>query len=382
MKQTLKEAKRALGSGRGLRWVVRAGVLVAFAVLAAGCGAPIISETTADSVEQPVETTSTTNIPESTTERANPVGESPSSTVADTTTTASLGVPPTSSGGQGNPSSTVVDTTTTASQILEYSPAWIEWQEIQPYLLDFTLEGLRITNNYMSGNPNDVSTPMGALCWSFHELLRSTTMDFRRYILDDYLIPFTMEEYGVTSEQVGYPGPEATEAFLDLMSGDGGLVGSIDDGGGHSVLPGDNGGTAPVGSTREADDGSEDLVWEILRLEHEFAGDGNAWSNAIREIASSEMAAAFQTGEGLPLDVQVYADALIAFTRERVGREYDLSGESGDVDYMVPDFPGIFSFMEAATYHQDCKRALLDDVSGTLELSSASVATTAVPTLS
>ena len=382
MKQTLKEAKRALESGRGLRWVVRAGVLVTLAVLAAGCGAPIISETTADSVEQPVETTSTTNIPESTTERANPVGESPGNTVADTTTTASLGVPPTSSGGQGSSSSTVVDTTTTASQILEYSPAWIEWQEIQPYLLDFTLEGLRITNNYMSGNPNDVSTPMGALCWSFHELLRSTTMDFRRYILDDYLIPFTMEEYGVTSEQVGYPGPEATEAFLDLMSGDSGLVGSIDDGGGHSVLPGDNGGTAPVGSTRKADDGSEDLVWEILRLEHEFAGDGNAWSNAIREIASSEMAAAFQTGEGLPLDVQVYADALIAFTRERVGREYDLSGESGDVDYMVPDFPGIFSFMEAATYHQDCKRALLDDVSGTLELSSASAATTAVSTLS
>lgn len=112
MKQTLKEAKRALESGRGLRWVVRAGVLVAFAVLAAGCGAPIISETTADSVEQPVETTSTTNIPESTTERANPVGESPGSTVADTTTKASLGVPPTSNGGQGSSSSTVVDTTT------------------------------------------------------------------------------------------------------------------------------------------------------------------------------------------------------------------------------------------------------------------------------
>lgn len=129
-------------------------------------------------------------------------------------------------------------------------------------------------------------------------------------------------------------------------------------------MPGDNGGTAPVGYTGEVNYGDEDLVWEIFRLEHEFAGDGNAWSNAIREIASPEMVAAFQTGEGLPLDVQVYADALIAFARNRVGREFDVSGESGDIDFIVPGFPGIFSFVEAANYNQDCKRALLDDVSG------------------
>ena len=355
----------------GLHNCLRVGVLVAFAVLAAGCGSSIIYETTVDSVEQPVETTSTTNIPESTTERANPVGESPGSTVADTTTKASLGVPPTSSGGQRSPGSTVVDTTTTvadmtttASQILEYSPAWIEWQEIKFYLEGDSIEDLRTVYNYMSDNPNNTSTPMGALCWSFHELIRSVLMDFKRWVLDDHLIPFTMGEYGVTSEQVGNPGPEATEAFLDLMSGDGGLVESIDDGGGQSGLPGDNGGTAPVGYTGEVNYGDEDLVWEIFRLEHEFAGDGNAWSNAIREIASPEMVAAFQTGEGLPLDVQVYADALIAFARNRVGREFDVSGESGDIDFIVPGFPGIFSFVEAANYNQDCKRALLDDVSG------------------
>lgn len=218
--------------------------MVAFAILAAGCGVPIVSETTADSVEQSVEAASTTNIPESIAEGAVPVGESPGNTVANTTTT-------------------VVDTTTTTSPILEYSPAWIEWQEIKLYLEgdnleNIRLEDLRIIYNYVSGNTNDISTPMGALCWSFHELVRSFFIDFKRWILDDYLIPVAMEEFGVTSEQVGNPGPEATEAFLDLMSGDGGLVESIDAGGGQSVLPSVNGGTAPVGPTGEADDRIED----------------------------------------------------------------------------------------------------------------------------
>ena len=396
MKQTLKDAKQALGSGRVLCGVVRAEMLVAFAILAAGCGAPIVAEneTTAGSVEQPVETTSTTDIRAVITERPPTVSEEAGSTAADTTTTVSLGVRPVDSGGQGSPGSTVVDTTTTvadttttASPILEYSPAWIEWQEIKFYLEgdsieDLGIEDLGIVYNYMSGNPNDVSTPMGALCWSFHELFRSILMDFKRWVLDDHLIPFTMGEYGVTSEQVGNPGPEATEAFLDLMSGDDGLVESIDAGGNQSVLPGDNGGTAPVGSTGEVDYGSEDFVWELFRLEHEFAGDGNAWSDAVRAVASPEMAAAFRAGEGLPPDVQVYADALIAFAEDRVGREFDVSGESGDIDFLVPGFPGILFFVEAANYHQDCKRALLDDVSYTLELSSASAANTAVPTLS
>lgn len=93
------------------------------------------------------------------------------------------------------------------------------------------------------------------------------------------------------------------------------------------------------------------------------------------------MAAAFQAGESLPPDVQVYADALIAFAGERVGRELDVSAESGDIDFMVLDFPGIGSFVASAKYHQDCKRALLDDVSGIMELSSASAATTAVSPL-
>ena len=324
-------------------------VLVAFATLAAGCGSPIVAETTDGSVEQPEMPSVETQ--ESIAEGEDPVGESPSNTV--------------------------VDVTTTVSPTLEYSPAWIEWKQIQPYFRDDSLESTRIINNYMSGNPNDVSTPMGALCWAFYELSRSVVMDYMRRMLDDYMIPYDMEVYGVTSEQVGNPGPEATEAFLDLMSGDGGLVAPIDTGtGGQTVLPGGNEDAVPVGSTG-AGSGSDNEFWEFLRLDHEFAGDGNAWSSAVRTVASPEMAAAFRSGEGLSPDVQVYADALMAFTRERVGREFDMSVETDDIDFQKPGFPGISSFLKVANYHQDCKRAWIDDITSTVDSSSAS--TTTIP---
>lgn len=49
--------------------------------------------------------------------------------------------------------------------------------------------------------------------------------DFRS-MLDDYSIPALMEEYGVTSEQVGPPGPEATASFIALASDRNGSFGS------------------------------------------------------------------------------------------------------------------------------------------------------------
>ena len=259
---------------------LQAGVLVAISMLAAGCGAPIIAETTAGPVEQPVETTSTEAQEWLVEGEAGPVQESPGSTVADTTTT--------------------------TLPTLEYSPAYVEYQRMRSYLGDDSLESLRIINNYMSNNPNDVSAPMGALCWASHELSRSYVMDTMRWILDDNWVPFLVEEYGVSSEQIGSPGPEATEAFLNLVS-ETGSVGSVDDGeSSQAVLPAENGNTGPVGSTGGADVVDDGSFWDYLRLNHEFAGDGNAWPNAVRAIASPEMAAAFQAGEGLPLGVQVY----------------------------------------------------------------------------
>ena len=201
---------------------------------------------------------------------------------------------------------------------------------------------------------------------------------FIRVLLDDYHIPYLMEEYGVTSEQIGSPGLEATEAFLELVSGGSGTIGITDakiDG--QTILPGTNEGKEPVGSTGETHNNSDEDFWEGIRLWNEFAGDGTAWSIAIRAVASPEMAAAFRAGDGLPPDVQVYADALGSFAKERAGREFDPSAESDDYYFGELSFPGLASFMQAAKYHQDCKRSIIDNSIGTVD--SASASTTTVP---
>ncbi len=337
--------------------VLQAGVLVVFAIVAAGCGAPIIAETTVGSVEQPVETNSP---------------ETPASMVERGAGSV-----------QDNPENAVASTTTTTLLTLEYSPAWIEYQALELYDEDDSLDYTKAINNYMSSNPNDISTPMGALCWAVHELTRSSMIIMMRVLLDEYLIPYLMEEYGLTSEQIGNPGPEATEAFLNLVSENSESVSSIDirtDG--QAVVPGENEGIEPVGYTGEAEGGSYEDYLEYLRLEHEFASDGAAWSGAVQAVASPEMAAAFRAGEGLPSDVQVHADALVAFAKERVGREFDPSAESDDYYFGELSFPGLASFMQAAKYHQDCKRAAIGDIPGMVDSSSTSTTTAISPVVS
>lgn len=329
--------------------LLQAGVLIVFAIVAAGCGAPITAETTTVSVERPVEMT-TTELPETIVEgEAVPVQDSPEGTA----------------------------TTTTTMPTLKYSQAWIEYQALELYDEDDSLDHTKAINNYMSSNPNDISTPMGALCWAVHELTRSSMIIMMRVLLDEYLIPYLMEEYGITSEQIGNPGPEATEAFLNLVSENSESVSSIDirtDG--QAVVPGENEGIEPVGYTGEAESGSYEDYLEYLRLMHEFAGDGAEWSGAVQAVSSPEIAAAFRAGEGLPSDVQVYADALVAFAKERVGRGFDPSAESDDYYFGELSFPGLASFMQAAKYHQDCKRAAIGDIPGMVDSSLPVVSTT------
>ena len=326
--------------------VFQAGVLVAFAIVASGCGSPITAETTAVSVEQSVETTSAETRASMVEGEIDPVQSSPENTA----------------------------TTTTTMPTLKYSPAWVEYQEIKSYVGDNSLESRRIINDYLSSNPNEVSTPMGALCWALHELSRSFVMVTMRWIIDDNWVPFLVEEYGISSEQIGSAGPEATEALLRLVLGEPGSVGSVDDGtDSQAVLPAENGNLGPVGSTGGADFADDGEFWNYLRLNHEFAGDGTAWSNAIRAVASPEMAAAFRAGEGLPPDVQVYADALATFAKERVGRDFDPSADSDDLSFEYNSVPGFASFMGAAKYHQDCKRAGIAEIPGRVDSSSTSI---------
>lgn len=164
-------------------------------------------------------------------------------------------------------------------------------------------------------------------------------MDSLRSMLDYHMVPFLMENYGITDEQIGPPGPKATDEFFDLVLSDIGPVGSVD--------------------------GTNDAMTEANTIGffndlHEFAGDGNAWPVAVRIIASPEMAAAFAAGEGLAAEVQIYADALLDFAEEHVGMPFDDSAESDVLNFASLDFPGINAFIEEAKYNQNCKRALIE----------------------
>ena len=338
-------------------------ILVAFAMLGASCDSPIVAETTNSiSVESASDKENLDEVDsESNTTTSITVGLTvvPSTTDAVTTASSTVNtvIDSTSS------TTTIATTTTTLSR--KPSPAWVESQALDPKssgMGDGNLDDLRSVISYYSNNPNDILTPMGALCWAYHEISRAFAMGDSRYMLDQFAIPFFMEHYGVTNEQVGPPGVEATGAFLDLVSSSSGPVGSTSDGsGGQKSTPGGDGDgdEGPVGSTGE--DTTDDTI-EFLGIHHEFAGDGTAWLTAVRAVASPEMVAAFKMGEGLPVDVQVYADALVAFARERVGKDIDLSAESDDLSFGSPEFPGIESFIETAKYHQDCERARIEDL--------------------
>ena len=299
-------------------------LLVALVMLGASCGdAPTTAETT-NRAEQTIETTPTS--------LASPLDNSEEP--ADTTT---------GSNQVGSTSTTVV-ASTTATPDRELSQAWIDSQVALAKVGSDDFADRTYYTDYLSINPNDVSTPMGALCWAYHELARSQYMDSTRSMLDYYMVPFLMENYdGITDEQIGAPGPEATGKFFELVLSNLGSVGPIDD---------------------ENDVITEANTIGFFNDLHEFAGDGTAWPDAVRIIASPEMVAAFAAGEGLPAEVQVYADALVAFAEEHVGKPLDDSAESDVLDFAGIDFPGIDAFIEEAKYNQNCKRAMIADMTG------------------
>ena len=319
-------------------------LLVALVILGTSCGgAPTTAETT-NRAEQTIETTPTS--------LAGPLDNSEEP--ADTTT----------GSNQVSSTSTTVVASTIVPPSRELSQAWVDSQVTLSKVGSDDFADSTYYINYLSINPNDVSTPMGALCWAYHELGQSFEKDSMRSMLDYHMVPFLMENYdGITDEQIGPPGPKATDAFFDLVLSDIGSIGSVDDSSGQIDTYGENSATGAVGSIDGSDDAMTDAnIIGYFNDIHEFAGDGNAWPDAVRTIASPEMAAAFAAGEGLPAEVQVYADALIAFAEEHVGKPFDDSAGSDVLNFADIDFPGIDAFIEEAKYNQNCKRAMIADM--------------------
>ena len=344
-------------------------VLFVLAALGASCGGtPIIAETT-NHIEQTIETTSTDiNSSVASTDDVISLDQVKSNIGTDTSTTigsSTTSIPSTVTSITNT--STVLDSTTTtnttsitvASRGL--SPAWIESRAMDSVFISDEIEDMKRANEYYSNNPNDTSTPMGALCWAYHELLGGSWISGSRYLLDYFAIPFFMHEAGIASEQFGPPGPEATGALLDMLSTNNGAVGTVNDGDNDQTAPpGGGGDIGPVGSTGDTSSAT-DVALEAFRILHEYAGDGTALTEAFRAVASPEMVTAFQANGGLPAEVQVYADALTSFAKEHVGKDLDHTAESDNLNFALPDFPGLKAFVEAAKYHPDCKRSLIED---------------------
>lgn len=338
-------------------------VLFVFATLGAGCGGtPIIAETTKQ-LEQTVETTST-DINNGTESIASvtSLNQADSNIGTDTITTISSSTTSIPNTSTVLDSTTTTNTTSTTAASRGLSPAWIESRAMDSVFISDEIEDMKRANEYYSNNPNDTSTPMGALCWAYHELLGGSWISGSRYLLDYFAIPFFMHKAGIASEQFGPPGPEATGALLDMLLTNNGAVGTVNDGNNDQTAspPGGGGDIGPVGYTGDTSSAT-DVALEAFRILHEYAGDGTALTEAFRAVASPEMVTAFQANGGLPAEVQVYADALTSFAKEHVGKDLDHTAESDNLNFALPDFPGLKAFVEAAKYHPDCKRARIED---------------------
>ena len=226
---------------------------------------------------------------------------------------------------------------------------------------------------YVWSNPNELSTPMGALCWATHEIMRGAAIGQVRYFMDMEHIPFVMGKLGITSDQVGEAGPEATEAVIDLLAagtGDVGPVGSVNDEPNRPVEG------ASVGSDGDepvsVDSGSEssvehdafdyerdpffmDVYVDWMRAWDRLGGDGTEWENSVRAVNTPEVVAATRAGDGLPTAAQPYTDALFADVGELARGGYLFQFD--DFNSFPWQLDNFDAFVEVAKYAQDCKRA-------------------------
>ena len=278
---------------------------------------------------------------------------SSSSTSASTSTTAARSVT-TSATVTSTTTSTAGNVTTAKATVRQLSPAWVEAQpfmdlEATPGDLDLRLWADR----YLS-NPNQWSTPMGALCWGYFELGRLTALASSRIFLDTLVIPRLVEELGLSEDLLASGlGPAASKRVIDTIAA---LVSSpptsTTDGSTSTSGTGSNTTSTAVRASRAIDSEFVDL----LRLLDYSGGTGTEWMNGLDKLASDEWSATVRAGDGLSEPVLGLADWLAARAREQIGKD-------------TPDFVLLFdqweeiprdgeeAFNEMAKYDQNCLRA-------------------------
>ena len=199
------------------------------------------------------------------------------------------------------------------------------------------LRRARAAADYAVTNPNEWVTPTGAMCWADFELNRTFEMAFVRQELDSYLIPVLIQQLGIESQVPSGLGPATTEAVIALLES--------------------RARTTTTGATANPLPVIESGIIAMLRIQHDKAGTGMEWLDALDAVAGEEWAAAVRAGNGLPADVLVYADALAANAREQIA-----VGRPRITVYMFgPDVDGYWAFVELAKHDQNCLRAMIGD---------------------
>ena len=245
---------------------------------------------------------------------------------------------------------------TAPAQARTWSPAWIEARTrvVGPREpLTGGLAEVKEHLSYFQNNPNDWSTPMGALCWANHELKRTLYMRSARWQLDYRLMPHVLSIAEIDSEDYltepaesywDQYGLAATEAAISVLARATGRPAT------RSALET----TATTGLFAADYIKTSDV--EYLRLYHEYGGNGTEWLDAIDAVAGASWNNAARTGDELPAAVRVYADSLAYLAWEQATNYAPYLTHR-----MLTNLPGYDEFAEAAKYDHDCKRAALTE---------------------
>ncbi len=290
-----------------------------------------------------------------------------STTVATTTTRSgvptTLRIPTASLVSTTAVTTTSTTTVTTTSAEKALSPAWIEAGQLDSILSTYavdiehyqqiTANYLRSQKDYWWNNPNQLSTPVGALCWATHELSRSGLLVYLRVIMDEY--------YNEIANQLGLvienSDQAPADALLDFLTSDPDTTIEAPVSANENIITTTSIPQTPTSTENLEVSESEQLLAiyrhpgmiEWIRLTNEEAGDGTEWMTALRAVSAPEIEAATKAGDGLPAEAQLFSDALFDLVDEYI--------ESGKTDspehYRLPGFAG---FYEVAKYAPDCQR--------------------------
>ena len=272
-----------------------------------------------------------------------------SSTVATTTTQSgnptTTRTPPASVVSTTAVTTTDVATTTTAVE-KPLSPAWIEAKQL--YIMfdvdatdDEYSNYLSKDKDYWSNNPNSLSSPVGALCWAFHEITGSENLTLERYSLDAET-RFMADLIGLIIENNGRNPADVLFEFLDL---------DLD----------------TIAETRSVEGLSLESAQALalyrtpwinwMRQRNEVAGDGTEWMTALHAVSAPEIEDATKAGDGLPAGAQQFSDAFFDAVAE-----YLESGKTYPEDFHESEFwdhsglPGYDNFIDVVKYAPDCQR--------------------------